>query len=69
VIDAFCGFWYKRSMPMRLKQIYLTEAQARAITLRALREHKPKSQVIRELITRGLQAARLGKHHFGKDTR
>ena len=56
-------------MPMVLKQIYLTEEQARTIKLRALQEHKPKAQVIRELITAGLQAARQGEQRSGKANR
>jgi Ribbon-helix-helix protein, copG family len=54
---------------MILKQIYLTEQQARTIKLRALREQKTKSQVIRELITRGLQASRMGEQFSSKDNR
>lgn len=42
-------------------QVYLTEEQARDIKLRAKRERKREAEIIRELLTTGLQAAR-GKH-------
>jgi len=35
-------------------QVYLTEEQARAIDIRALQERRPKAQVLRELVDRGL---------------
>jgi hypothetical protein len=38
-------------------QVYLTEEQARDIKLRARREQKPQAQVIRELVSKGLQTA------------
>jgi hypothetical protein len=36
-------------------QVYLTEEQARNIKLRAKREQKPEAEVIRELLSKGLQ--------------
>jgi hypothetical protein len=38
-------------------QVYLTEAQARDIKLRARREQKREAEVIRELVSQGLQTS------------
>jgi hypothetical protein len=42
-------------------QIYLTEAQARDIKLRAKRENKHEAEVIRDLIDTGFSASRNTK--------
>jgi hypothetical protein len=36
--------------------IYLTEEQVRVIELKSLREQRPKAEVMRDLVDRGLQA-------------
>jgi len=38
-------------------QVYLTEAQARDIKLRAKRENKHEAEVIRELLSKGLNTS------------
>jgi hypothetical protein len=43
-------------------QVYLTEEQARDISLRARRENKRKAEVIRELVSKGLKSS-SGKQH------
>jgi hypothetical protein len=40
------------------KQVYLTEEQARDIKLQARREKKCESEVIRDLVNKGLNASR-----------
>jgi hypothetical protein len=39
-------------------QVYLTDEQMRDIKLRAKRENKPEAEVIREVVSKGLQSAR-----------
>jgi hypothetical protein len=38
-------------------QVFLTEEQARTIKLRSKQERKPKAEVIREFLNRGMQDA------------
>jgi hypothetical protein len=48
------------------QQVYLTEEQVRDIKLRAKRERKRAAEIIRELLTAGLRAARAhGKESTG----
>jgi hypothetical protein len=42
-------------------QVYLTEEQVRAIKLWAKREKKHEAEVIRELVSKGLQSARIAR--------
>jgi hypothetical protein len=46
---------YKQSTFMIRTHFYLTEEQARAIEIKSLRENRPKAQVMRDVVDRGLQ--------------
>jgi hypothetical protein len=49
-------------------QVYLTEEQARDIKLRAQRENKREAEVIRELLSKGLQSSSRTKHESTGDS-
>jgi hypothetical protein len=49
-------------------QVYLTEEQIRDIKLRAKREDKPETEVIRELVNKGLQSTRKTRQESTGDS-